>query len=120
VRQRPRHKLGRNLPDTELEPDRSGNRCGNQAGIGDRRSRQQLTRARQGKSRLTNTAGACEVDEPMGGQESQVVRKILLPADQFGHLSRQVCRRLDRLGCRHRGHIGRDDIGGVVRGTVNW
>jgi hypothetical protein len=117
VRQRLRHKLGRNLPNTELEPDRSGNRCGNQAGIGDSgefsdphaigKFRQQLTRGRQGKSRLTNTTGACEADEPIGGQQSQDVRKLLLPADQFGHLFRQVGRRLDRLGCRHRGHIGR-------------
>jgi hypothetical protein len=73
--------------------------------------RQQLTRGRQGKSCLTNTTGAREVDEPMGGQTSQDVGKLVLSADQFGHLSGQVGQRLERPGCRHRGHIGR-----LVRG----
>jgi hypothetical protein len=119
IGERLRYALRRNLTRAKLEPDRSGNRGGNERGIGERREldqphpvgklRQHSTCHREREPRLADAAGASQGDETMRGKAHDFAQ-LIVPADQLGNRPRQVRWRQCRCGLR-RGHCRTGALG---------
>ncbi|HEX6442948.1 MAG TPA: hypothetical protein VF007_12225 [Stellaceae bacterium] len=96
-----RHASRRSLA-FQIQPDRRGNRRGNQAGIGEGgelgqpdsvgKVRQQFAGDRQGEPRLADAASAGQGNEPVRGGEVQDLGDLFVAADQLRNRGRQICR----------------------------